>query len=370
MDSVGEAAVVEGNEPGRAPRESQSPGPPPLERRVLGRTGLEVTVMGFGAGGFSRAGLREGVDHAAAMVAQAIDAGVNLVDTAEMYRTEAAVAQGIAQSSKAREDVVIATKVNYRVDGRIRTPEELELALKVRLGALDTDYIDVVQVHGVDPGDYERVRDELLPVLERQRRAGTLHWVGVTEGFRGDRGHAMLQQAIADDCWDVVMVGFNLLNQSARERVLAPARAANVGVMDMFAVRQALRDLETVTAHLRERASAGALPESVDVRAELATLERHVGETAPTLPDLAYRFVLAEPGVSTVLVGTGNPDHLRDNLESFGRPPLSAAVLGELRGVLAGVDVLNGEDGSPGFVPPEPRPGIASRLASRLRRES
>lgn len=340
-----------------------------LERRTLGRTGLEVTVMGFGAGGFSRAGMRDGVDHAADMVARAIDAGVNLIDTAEMYRTEAAVAQGIAQSSVAREDMVIATKVNYRVDGRVRTPEELESALRARLGALNTDYLDVVQVHGLEPADYEQVRDALLPVLERQRRAGTVRWVGVTEGFRVDRGHVMLQRAIADDCWDVVMVGFNLLNQSARERVLAPAQAANIGVMDMFAVRQVLRDLDTVRAHLRERRSAGALPDAVDVKAELATLARHVGETAPTLPDLAYRFVLAEPGISTVLVGTGNPDHLRDNLASFERPPLSTAVLGELRSVLAGVDVLNGEDGSPGFVADGRVKGLASRITSRLRRE-
>jgi aryl-alcohol dehydrogenase-like predicted oxidoreductase len=341
-----------------------------LERRTLGRTGLEVTAMGFGAGGFSRAGMREGVDHAADMVARAIDAGVNLIDTAEMYRTEAAVAQGVAQSSKARDEVVIATKVNYRVDGRIRTPEEIESALRARLGALNTDYLDVVQVHGLEPADYERVRDELLPVLERQRGAGTLRWIGVTEGFRVDRGHVMLQRAIADDCWDVVMVGFNLLNQSARERVLAPARVANIGVMDMFAVRQVLRDLDTVSAHLRERESADALPDSVDVKTELATLARHVGEAAPTLPDLAYRFVLAEAGISTVLVGTGDPEHLRDNLESFGRPPLSAAVLDELRGVLAGVDVLNGEDGSPGFVPDQKARGLASRISSKLRRNA
>ena len=335
-----------------------------LERRTLGRTGLEVTAFGFGAGGFSRAGVREGVGHAAEMVARAIDAGVNLIDTAEMYRTEAAVAQGIAQSSKARTEVFVATKVSYRVDGRIRTPEELELALRGRLGALDTDYLDVVQVHGVEPRDYERVRDELLPVLERARRAGTVRWIGVTEGFRVDRAHAMLQQAIADGCWDVVMVGFNLLNQSARERVLEPALAADIGVMDMFAVRQALRDLETVRAHLRERQSSGALAADVDVKAELATLARHVGagKAAPTLADLAYRFALAEPGISTVLVGTGNPGHLRDNLESFGRPPLEPGVLEELRGLLAGVDVLNGE-----LVDRGARRSLRRRVASKLR---
>ena len=52
--------------------------------------------------------------------------------------------------------------------------------------------------HGLAPADYERVRDQLLPVVERQREAGHVRWIGVTEGFREDRGHAMLQQAVAD----------------------------------------------------------------------------------------------------------------------------------------------------------------------------
>ncbi|MDA0352523.1 MAG: aldo/keto reductase [Chloroflexi bacterium] len=319
-----------------------------LERRTLGRTGLEVTAIGFGAGGFSRAGLGDGVDHAAGVVAQAIDSGINLIDTAEMYRTEPAVAAGIARSSKTRDEVVIATKVGYRERGadRLRTPEELEAALRARLDALESDYLDVVQLHGLTPEDYEQVRDDLLPVLERARDAGTVRWIGVTEAFRSDRGHAMLARAIADGCWDVVMVGFNLLNQSARERVLAPAIAANIGVMDMFAVRQALRDLEVVSPHLREEAAAGVLPSDLDVEGTLALLARHIGGAVPTLPDLAYRFVRAEPGVSTVLVGTGNPEHLRDNLASFTRPALDAAVLEELRLVFDGVEALNGETGA------------------------
>lgn len=313
-----------------------------LERRTLGRTGIEVTSMGFGSGGFSRAGMGEGVDHAAEMVAQAIDAGVNLIDTAEMYGTEPAVAAGIARSSRSREELVVATKVFYRAGDRLRTPSEIEAAVQARLEALETDYLDVVQVHGLEPQHYEQVRDELLPALERQRDAGAIRWIGVTEGFRVDRGHEMLARAIPDGCWDVVMVGFNLLNQSARERVLEAAMASNIGVMDMFAVRQMLRDMDVASAHLRERAAAGALPATVDVESEIAMLGRLAREAA-SLPDLAYRFALAEPGISTVLMGTGNPEHLRDNLASFTRPALDAAVLAEARGVLAGVDALNGE---------------------------
>ena len=64
-----------------------------------------------------------------------------------------------------------------------------------------------------------------------------------------------------------------------------------------------------------------------------------------SLPDLAYRFVREEPGVSSVLVGTGNPDHLRANLRTFTRRGSTPAVLDDLSTVLAGVAALNGETG-------------------------
>lgn len=333
-----------------------------LERRTLGRTGLEVTSVGFGAGGFSRAGIREGEDHAAAIIAQALGAGVNLIDTSEENATEQAVARGIERSSVRREDVVISTKVSYRVGRRLRRPGEIEAAVRERLKALQTEYLDVLHVHSVATADYEQVRDTFLPVLERQREQGTIRWLGVTEPFVVDRGHEMLARAVADGAWDVVMVGFNLLNQTARERVLRPAVAANLGVIGMYVVRQALREIEVLSAHLRERASDGTLSPTADVEAVIETLRRALGDGSTTLPDLAYRFALAEPGISTVLFGTGSSEHLRANLESAARPPLDAPTLEDLRALLSGVDALNGE------LRERRRPSLVRRVASRLRR--
>jgi aryl-alcohol dehydrogenase-like predicted oxidoreductase len=331
-----------------------------LERRTLGRTGLEVTSVGLGTGGSSRAGIAAGVDHAAGIVARALDAGVNLVDSAETNGTETAVARGIERSSVRREDVVISTKVSYRAGRRLRTPGEIEEAVRARLAALETDYIDVLYLHSVTPGLYEQARDRLLPALERQRSEGTIRWIGISEGFFIDEGHRMLTQAVADDCWDVLMVGFNLLNQTARERVLRAATASDRGVFGMYVVRQALRDLDLVSAHLRERASDGTLPATADVEGVIQTLEDALRDTGSTLPDLAYRFASAEPGISTVLIGIGNPDHLAANLESFGKPPLDGATLETLRGILSGIAALSGELNRPR------RPSLPRRIAARL----
>ena len=301
--------------------------------------------MGFGAGGFSRAGLAKGVDHTAAIIAEAIDSGINLIDTAEAYRTEPGVALGIERSDARREDVVISTKVLFRTEDGWRSPAEIEAAVQARLEALETDYLDVVHIHGVRPKDYERARDESLPGLQRCVAAGTVRSVGITEAFRVDLRHETLIRAIADGVWDVVMVGFNLLNQSARGTVLQPAIANNIGVMNMFAVRQALRDMDVLTEHLHEKSADGTLPAAVDVDAELARVGHHVTTNGSSLPDLAYKFVREEPGISSVLVGTGNPEHLRANLETFASPLLGPGVLQDLSSILAGVASLNGETG-------------------------
>ena len=120
---------------------------------------------------------------------------------------------------------------------------------------------------------------------------------------------------------------------------------ADIAVMDMFAVRQALRDLDVLAEHLSAMSADGTLPGSVDVDAELARVRAHVGRTATSLPDLAYRFARDEPGITSVLVGTGNLDHLRANLETFTRPALDPGVLDDLSKVLDGIAALNGETG-------------------------
>ena len=78
--------------------------------------------------------------------------------------------------------------------------------------------------------------------MKRQQAAGKIRFLGITEQFGGDTGHAMLPRALADDHFDVIMVGFNLVNPSARERVFPLTRAHDVGTLIMFAVRRQLSD--------------------------------------------------------------------------------------------------------------------------------
>ena len=200
-----------------------------MEYTTLGRSGLRVSVAGLGCGGHSRLGTATGKSEqeSIAVVHRALDLGINLIDTAEVYGTESIVGKALQDVS--RDQVVIATKKLPPSAQHSDPASDLRRSLEQSLRRLQTDYVDIYFLHGVRLQHYPFAYETLAPVLLRLREEGKLRFVGVTEAFIRDPGHAMLQRALEDEYWDVVMVGFNLLNQSARSRVFPRTQAKQIG---------------------------------------------------------------------------------------------------------------------------------------------
>ena len=312
-----------------------------MEYVTLGRTELRVSVAGLGCGGFSQLGLAQGKteDDAIAIIRQSLDLGVNLFDTAAAYRTEAVLGKAI--KSVRREDVVITTKAPFSFSNPHSTPEGIVASLDKSLRQLDTDYVDVYQVHGVPPNAYDHALNELAPVLLREKAKGKLRYVGITETAPHDPEHQVLHRAAQDGVWDVIMVGFHMMHQNARERVFPLTRANRIGTLLMFAVRNIFSRPERLRTTIRDLVAAGELPQSLTKTVDPLDFLVHEGG-ASTIPDAAYRFVRHEPGVDVVLFGTGNPEHLRTNIASILKPPLpepDRQHLAALFGHLVGVDL-------------------------------
>jgi aryl-alcohol dehydrogenase-like predicted oxidoreductase len=313
-----------------------------MEYTILGRTGLKVSVAGLGCGGPSRLGMRadaQGQKNAVGLVRQALDLGINFLDTAESYGTEAVVGKAIA--GVARDRFIISTKKALPSTHHSDIEGEVKRGLEQSLKFLGTDYVDVYHLHGVEPKDYDFARERLMPVMRRLRDQGKIRFIGVTEGFVQDPSHRMLQQSLREDLWDVVMVGFNLLNPSARRSVFPMTQAKWVGVLNMFAVRRALSQpgrLKGILTDLtRKRVIPGNAANAQDLIDFLLT-----ESDATTLPEAAYRFCRHECGVHLVLTGTGNPAHLKANVESILKPPLPKSVLQKLEEVFGDLDYLTG----------------------------
>jgi len=312
-----------------------------MEYAILGRSGLKVSIAGLGCGGASRLG--QAIGHSEresiAVVRLALDLGINLFDTAEAYGTEAIVGKALAEVP--RDQVIISTKKQCPSSSHSDSIGELTRGLERSLQRLRTDYVDIYHLHGVRPEEYRYAHDVLAPVLLRLREQGKIRAVGITEAFIPDPGHQMLQQALEAECWEVMMVGFNLLNPSARTRVLKKTQEKNIGVLGMFAVRRALSEpayLKTLIADLRQRGQVA--PGACDFDDPLGFLTQE--GKAVTIPEAAYRYCRHEPGIHTVLTGTGNGEHLKANVTSLLKPPLVQQDLRRLAAMFGNVDSVSG----------------------------
>jgi aryl-alcohol dehydrogenase-like predicted oxidoreductase len=310
-----------------------------MQYTTLGRTGLRVSVAGLGCGGFSRLGLGTGKseDQAVDIVRQALDQGVNLIDTAAVYGTEEVVGKALRGTD--RDSVVLCTKASKPADAEQFTAAAVLDSLDASLGRLGVDHVDVFQLHAVPPAAYDHVRNEVAPAVLRARDAGKFRFLGITETAPNDPEQEMLHRATQDEIWSTAMVAFHLMDQVARTQVFPHTRAHQIGTLMMFAVRSIFARPAQLATTMKSLAAEGKVPgwlaESDD---PLGFLVHPDG--ASSLTDAAYRYVRHEPGVDVVLFGTGDAAHLRSNIESILKPALPQAdrdKLAELFSHLRGV---------------------------------
>jgi L-galactose dehydrogenase len=314
-----------------------------IEKRILGRTHLETSLLGLGGGGNSRLGLSHGqsLAHAADVVRAALDLGISMLDTARGYGTEPVF--GEALKGRRRDQVVLSTKSHYLDDAdQLLTPEAFQGQIDSSLKALGLETIDIYFIHGLRPGYYAACRERFVPVLRQAIQAGKIRYFGLTEAFETDTRHEMLARALQDADWDVFMVGYNLVNQSARESVLGAARAHGIGTLGMFAVRRALIDPNRLRVLLQRLADSGQIDPAL---ADAPDLMDALGLTgvSETLSEAAYRFCAFDSGIDTVLSGTSSAEHLRQNLAAVQRGALPPHTIEQLKQLFARVDSVSGQ---------------------------
>jgi aryl-alcohol dehydrogenase-like predicted oxidoreductase len=217
-------------------------------------------------------------------------------------------------------------------------PGEIVASLENSLRQLDTDYVDVFQLHMVHPTAYDHALNHIAPVLVREKEKGKIRALGLSETSPRDHEQHMLRRAANDPVWEVAMFAFNLMNHNACQHLFPHTIAYNIGTLLMFVVRNIFSQPERLAERMRELAGAGQVPRALATDNPLSFLV-HAGG-ASSVVDAAYRFARHEPGAHVVLFGTGTPEHLKENIQSLLKPPLPEAdrrKLAELFGHLLGV---------------------------------
>ncbi|MGW6458058.1 aldo/keto reductase [Streptomyces sp. NPDC055078] len=294
-----------------------------MQYRTLGRTGVQVSTLALGAMNFGRIG-RTTQEEATVLVDAALEAGINLIDTADVYsggESEEMVGKAIAGR---RDNIVLATKATMPMgDERHRRGSSrrwLVTALEESLRRLGVDHVDLYQIHRWDPDTSD---EETLSALTDLRRAGKIRYFGsstfpahrIVQAQWAAREHQLGRYVTEQP-------SYSILQRGIETHVLPATEEYGLGVMVWSPLASgwlsgAIRAGKEITT-----SRSAFMPQRFDTtipanRARLDAVEQLAGVAAGaglTMIQLALGFVTAHPGVTSALIGPRTPDHLHSQL--------------------------------------------------------
>jgi aryl-alcohol dehydrogenase-like predicted oxidoreductase len=321
----------------RAERETHSDGYPAvmtIETRPLGRTGADVTILGYGAmelRGQPRGPAIEDED-AGRLLNAVLDGGINLIDTSIDYgKSEELIGRYIARR---RDEYFLASKCGCVVgdpppgatppfphDFR---PENIRAGIEQSLRRLDTDHLDLLQVH-ISPSREQMEADQTVETLFSLRDEGKVRFIGMS----GTIPH--LPDHIAMGVFDVFQIPYSAIQREHEDLITAAAGAGAGTLIRGGAARGApSEDKNWRTGPIGLSEGEGQR------RWEASEVEELLGDMGRL--EFVLRFTLSHPDLSSTIVGTSNMDHLRSNLAFAEKGPLSADLYEEAKHRLNSAD--------------------------------
>ena len=275
---------------------------------TLGRTGLEVTRLGFGAA--HRRSMTD--EEMSAQLNAVLDAGINFVDTANDYgNSEEMIGRFLRHR---RDEFILATKCGCHPDGHIWTRENLFRGLHESLERLRVDYVDVMQLH--NPSVAECEEGELVDALQDMRAQGKVRWIGMSTTL------PHLPTYLSWDVFDAYQIPYSALERD-HEIWLTTTAQAGAGTIIRGGVA------------LGEPKIGLGTPESWQAFERAGLVDLRQADESNT--SFMLRYTLTHPDVHTIIVGTTNPVHLEENVQAVLAGPLPADVYAEAKRRLDGV---------------------------------
>lgn len=290
-----------------------------LKKRILGRTGLNVTALGYGAmevrGSRIWGGRHVTEEQADTILNAVLDAGINFIDTANDYgRSEEFIGKYI---SKRRNEFYVATKCGCTVVRKdentdetphVWTRENLFRGLHESLERMKTDYVDVMQLH--NPSVEQVEQGDMVAVLQEMKQQGKVRWIGCSSTL------PHITTYIAQGVFDVFQIPYSGLERQ-HEMVITHAAQAGAGVIDRGGVA-------------RGEPGVGLGNQDRWKKFEDAKIDE-LREEGESRSGFLLRFLLSHPDIHTTIVGTLIPEHLQENIAIAARGPLPAEVYAEAK---------------------------------------
>jgi aryl-alcohol dehydrogenase-like predicted oxidoreductase len=325
-----------------------------MEMRTFGRTGLQVSILGFGCGAVGGLMVRGAPEDQERAVARALEAGVNYFDTAAMYGNGESEKNLGRVLAKLKPDVVVGTKVRIPSADFGRIGVAVAGSLEASLKRMGREQVDIFHLHnaitisgGGESLSAKTVLEEVVPAFEKLRQQGKTRFLGITAV--GDT--MALHQAIDARVFDSAQVSYNMLNPSAGSalavgypaqdygRMFEHTQAAGVGVVGIRVLAGG-----ALSGAAERHPIASPPPDPIgsasNYTADLQRARRllplvqqgHAG----SLPEAAVRFAIAHPAMGTILVGMATLAEFEQALAAVNKGPLSQAALDSLAAIQRG----------------------------------
>jgi aryl-alcohol dehydrogenase-like predicted oxidoreductase len=319
-----------------------------MEYRALGRTGMDVSVLGFGCGDVGGLIVRGTPAERVRAVARAVELGVNYFDTATSYGNGVSEQHLGAVLRELNLDIYLGTKVRLVPEDYRDIPGAVTRSIEASLGRLGRPAVDLLQFHNpigpstagstVSAGE---VLEQVVPTFERLKTQGKIRFYGITANGDPDSLHRVFD----DGAIYTSQVFYNLLNPTAAGEMTAPTAAVDFKGLLPKAKRKRIGTISV-------RALAGgalsgvpgkhpiAMPSvapiasgpSYDADVHAANILKKLVKDGHvrSLPEAAYRFIISNDAISTVLVGASTIEHLEEAAAAVIRGPLPAPALARL----------------------------------------
>jgi aryl-alcohol dehydrogenase-like predicted oxidoreductase len=280
-----------------------------VEHRTLGKTGMSVSVLGFGAAEIGFRGVP--VDVVDRLINGALDAGLNVIDTAECYPdSEEKIGQVV---SSRRSEYVLFTKCGHESDGDNWNPKKMDAHVDRSLKRLKTDRVDLLQLHSCTE---EKLRQgDVIDVVKRARDAGKTRFIG----YSGDSRAALY--AVETGIFDTLQISLSIADQESIDLAVPAAKARNMGVIAKRPIANAI---------WKETSKPDPYYQPYWERFQKLQYDFLKGDMRQAV-STALRFTVSVDGVHTAIVGTTQPDRWRQNAELLEAGPLDPGSVQAIR---------------------------------------
>ena len=302
-----------------------------MQRRAFGKTGLEVSTLGFGGAPVGFLETEQG--SVADILNGLLDQGVNLIDTAAGYDgSEEMIGRTIGHR---RDDYILVSKCGRAmdgIDGAAWSEAAVLNTLDRALVRLQTDHLDVMLLHSCDLADLQK--GEAVGALVKAREAGKIRFLG----FAGDNEAAAYAAGLEDV--SVIETSISICDQANIDNVLTVCQANNVGVLSKRSIANA-----AWKGAANQQGMYVNYAESYAQRlAAMAITPEVLGFSGPgDWPEIALRFNLSQPGLSCAIVGTTRPGNVTTNLAAAAKGPLPDDAVAKIRAAFQSAEAASGE---------------------------